>query len=134
MRQLAQELREMGYQRGSYNAMGGCENEACNIPLKEAKAQGFVRQDYELFVEEWGSAYVMVDSVGDRDPQPAQELNGSQGKFLLDEWSRLVSTTPVVLHSCHVACSANYFSGPTLLAAPCDDSDPRQLFELVNGM
>jgi hypothetical protein len=147
MRRLADELREMGYQWGSYSAMGGCENEACNIPaLKEAKAQGFVRQDYELFVEEWGSAYVMVDSVGDRDPQPVQEVNGSQGKYLLDEWSRLVSTappgplpsgagqrTPVVLHSCHVACSANYFSGPTLLAAPCNDSDPRQLFELVDG-
>ena len=91
MRKLADDLRAMGYQWGSYNAMSGCDNEACNIPaLAEAKAQGFVKQDYELFVEEWGSVYVMVDSVGDRDPQPAQEPkhpgDPSQGKYLLTEW------------------------------------------------
>ena len=61
MRALANELRTMGFQWGSYNAMNGCDNEACNIPaLAQAKAQGFVLQDYELFVEEWGSVYVMV--------------------------------------------------------------------------
>jgi hypothetical protein len=32
MRQLAEDLRTMGYQWGSYNAMSGCDNEACNIP------------------------------------------------------------------------------------------------------
>jgi hypothetical protein len=115
MRQLADDLRAMGYQWGSYNAMSGCDNEACNIPAlaevphthflpchsfshthlkspcaEQAKAQGFVKQDYELFVEEWGSVYVMVDSVADRDPQPAQEPkhpgDPSQGKYLLTEW------------------------------------------------
>ena len=49
-----------------------------------------MKQDYELFVEEWGSVYVMVDSVADRDPQPAQEPkhpgDPSQGKYLLTEW------------------------------------------------
>ena len=81
----------------------------------------------------------MVDSVGDRDPQPGQSINGSQGKFILDEWSRLISTNdpkrskPVVLHSCHVACSANYFSGPTLTTAPCNASDPRQLFSVPDA-
>jgi hypothetical protein len=59
MRILANELRSMGYQWGSYNAMNGCENEECNIPaLAEAKAQGFVVQDYQLMVEDWGSTSV----------------------------------------------------------------------------
>jgi hypothetical protein len=142
MRQLANALREMGFQWGSYNAMGGCDNEACNLPtLAAAKAQGFVLQDYELFVEEWGSVYVMVDSVGDRDPQPAQEPkkpgDPSQGKYLLTEWSRIITEkkakNPVILHSCHVDCSASYFSGPTLLVQSCNDSDPRQMWDLGNG-
>jgi hypothetical protein len=122
---------------------GGCDNEACNIPaLAEAKAQGFVKQDYELFVEEWGSVYVMVDSVGDHDPQPAQQPkhpgDPSQGKYLLTEWSNLIrnKTTgpPVILHSCHVVCSASYFYGPTLRVSACNKSDPRQQFELGVGV
>lgn len=138
MRRLANDLRAAGFSWGSYNAMNGCENSECNTPeLATARAQGFVLQDYALMVGEWGSEYIMVDSVGDREPQPNQRVNGSQGKFILDEWSRLIaakrSGPPVILHSCHVACSANYFSGPTLTTAPCNESDPRQQFELADG-
>lgn len=41
---------------------------------------------------------------------------------------------PVILHSCHVVCSASYFYGPTLRVSPCNDSDPRQQFELGVGV
>ena len=54
MRALADDLRGMGYQWGSYSAMSGCDDEACDTPaLAEAKAQGFVVQDYKVFVEEY---------------------------------------------------------------------------------
>ena len=44
--------------------MNGCENEECNIPaLAEAKAQGFVVQDYQLMVEDWGSTYVKINCL-----------------------------------------------------------------------
>lgn len=49
-----------------------------------------VKQDYEVLVEEWGSVYVMVDAVADRDSQPGQEpkypQDPSQGQYLLTEW------------------------------------------------
>jgi len=140
---LAQELRAQGYTWGSYSAMGGCDNAECDVPaLAKSKANGFVREDYELFVKYWGSAYVMVDAVADRDPQPGQMSpgpRGSQGKFLLDEWNSLIKANsakrpPVVLHSCHVACSANYFAGPTLEIATCNASDSKQHFSLGEGI
>ena len=101
-------------------------------------ANGFVAQDFDLMVNYWGSAYVMVDSVGIM-PNPYHPRGGGpQGmsKFMLGEWRHRIDAraaagqSPVILHSCHVACSGNYFSGPTLALAACNGTAPNQLFEL----
>lgn len=77
--------------------------------------------------------------MADRDPQPAQEPkhpgDPSQGQYLLNEWSRIITEKkaepPVILHSCHVACSASYFSGPTLQVQICNASGAPPLLPSV---
>lgn len=87
-------------------------------------------------IKEWRSDYIMVDSVGEMPPYEA----GKQDPRYWD-WPRTVLTYwrekidaaglswPVILHSCHNGC-ATTFNGPTLTAAPCNGSDPRQRWKV----
>ena len=141
MRILADQIRALGFEWGSYSNMAGCQVAACDTPeMNESRAAGFVAQDYALMVQEWGSAYVMVDSVGImRQPEHAGTDGRGQGKWQVGEWRRLIDQHQppdrkgVILHSCHVACAGNYFSGPTLAVAKCDAADTRQQFTMSSS-
>ena len=120
---LAQELRARGFKFGSYTEAGVA---ACNGA--KGSSEGYERQDAALFIAEWGSEYLMVDSCGiipEDGRSPA-----AQGKYELTLWQRLLNATappsrPVLLHDCHNGCASGY-SGPTLAAAPCDADDGAQ--------
>ena len=49
----------------------------------------------------------------------------------MTEWGNTIGnySKPIILHNCHNYC-ASTFSGPTLIAAPCSDTDPSQQWEL----
>ena len=48
----------------------GCQVAACNTTkLNRSKFEGFVQQDRALYIDEWHSDYLMIDSVGQTIPQ-----------------------------------------------------------------
>ena len=50
--------------------MAGCQTPECDIPsLNQSKYSGFVQQDAALYLDEWQSDYLMVDSVGNAPPK-----------------------------------------------------------------
>ena len=55
--QLSAELHKMGFGFGSYAGSGGlCQVEACDIPsLNASKFEGFIDQDFDLYINEWKS-------------------------------------------------------------------------------
>ena len=74
----------------------------------------------------------MVDVVGLTVP-PGKDWWGWQ-KPVSTMWSERISnhTKPVIMHSCHVGCASPFY-GPTMVAAPCDATDPSQHFDLSMG-
>ena len=133
MAELSRELRSQGFRWGSYSNEAGCKVAACDTPaLNRSKFRGFIDEDADLFFNTWKSDYVMVDSVGNEPPYPKSDQRWwSWPKTLLTEWSAKVQnfSRPIILHSCHNRCGST-FSGPTLLAAACNASDPRQLWSV----
>jgi len=127
MAELSRELRSQGFRWGSYSNEAGCKVAACDTPaLNRSKFRGFIDEDADLFFNTWQSDYVMVDSVGNEPPYPKSDQRWwSWPKELLTEWSAKVQnfSRPIILHSCHNRCGST-FSGPTLLAAACNASDP----------
>ena len=59
LRALSGELRAMGFRWGSYTEAGttGCNG-------AQGASEGYEEQDAALFVDDWGSEYLMVDSCG----------------------------------------------------------------------
>lgn len=131
---LSAELHAMGFRFGSYAGSGGlCQVAACNIPsMNNSKFQGFVDQDFDLYIKEWKSDYIMVDSVGATAPFTNGKSDPRYYTWnadILKTWRKKIDTAelnrPIILHSCHNGC-ATTFNGPTLVAAPCNETDPRQ--------
>ena len=124
-------LRELGFKFGMYSSAGvvACDGAA-------GTSQGFERQDAELFVREWQSEYVMIDSCGVKPRAPPYGPAPGpgavdQGRWELTKWHALLAAeqaagaNPVALHDCHVGC-ASAFGGPTLGLAPCNATSPAQ--------
>lgn len=79
----------------------------------------------------------MVDSVGsyggDNRPYPKTDPRWwGWNKELLTLWAEKIGnySRPVILHSCHNGCGST-FVGPTLVTAPCNDSDPSQMWDIA---
>ena len=137
MRLLIREVKGLGFTWGSYSNEAGCQVPACAGPeLEQARHEGFVSQDRALYIDDWGSEYLMIDSVGITSPDcPGPDCgrdrgNRTYGKQLMERWAKALmkpnpAGEPVVLHSCHNLCE-NDFTGPTLTLAPCDPKDGRQ--------
>lgn len=65
MRQLIDKARKAGFKWGSYSNMAGCQVAACDTPANNSSKQNaFLEQDKEVYLDEWESDYLMVDSVG----------------------------------------------------------------------
>jgi hypothetical protein len=128
MRLVTQEVRAKGYSWGSYSNMAGCQVEECNrSDLNASYYDDFVTQDWSLFVGDWGSSYVMVDVVGMVTPKGFDRISWSRA--VMNKWSTKAQATSeagaVILHDCHNGCASTY-AGPTVVAAPCNASDPAQ--------
>ena len=65
MRALVDELRGMGYKWGAYTEAGtaGCNG-------AQGSSEGYEEQDAALFVDEWKSEYLMIDSCGVKQQPP----------------------------------------------------------------
>ena len=99
MRLLIQEVKALGFTWGSYSNEAGCMVKACAVPqLEQSQHEGFVAQDRALYVDEWGSEYLMIDSVGITSPDcPGPSCgrsrgNRTYGKQLMERWARALST------------------------------------------
>eukprot|EP01052_Picozoa_sp_SAG31_P029507 SAG31_NODE_2939_length_4883_cov_6.368102_3_plen_159_part_00 len=69
MRILIQEVKRLGFAWGSYSNEAGCMVEACAGPeLEQSRREGFVSQDRSLYIDDFGSEYLMIDSVGITNP------------------------------------------------------------------
>ena len=132
---MAGQIRQLGFKWGSYTEAG---TSGCNGA--QGSSEGYEEQDAQLFVKEWGSEYLMVDSCGveNRPPPngPPDGYPGGQARWELTKWKQLLNATaaqstrkPVLLHNCHNGCASG-FGGPTLVARPCADADPSQLWRL----
>ncbi len=140
MRLLIAEVKQSGFTWGSYSNEAGCMVEACAVPeLEQSQREGFVAQDRALYIDEWGSEYLMIDSVGITSPDcPGPQCgrnrgNRTYGQQLMERWAHALmapnpANEPVILHSCHNLCQ-NDFTGPTLSLATCDPQDGRQQWE-----
>jgi hypothetical protein len=123
---MTNKIRAMGYKWGSYTEAG---TSGCNGA--KGSSEGYEEQDAKLFVEEWKSEYLMIDSCGveNRPPPhgPPPGYPGGQARWELTKWKDLLSTAenPVLLHDCHNGCASG-FGGPTLIAAICDSTDVSQ--------
>ena len=132
VKQLSEALHRMGFGFGSYAGSGGlCQVEACNTAANNAsKFQGFIDQDFDVLLREWQSDYIMIDSVGATYPGSRSDPEYFRWNAdMMKKWREKIDSAnldhPVILHSCHNGC-ATQFTGPTLVAAKCDESDPRQ--------
>ena len=123
---MTDSIRAMGYKWGSYTEAG---TSGCNGAI--GSSEGYEEQDNALFVTQWKSEYLMVDSCGvqQRPPPhgPPPNYPGGQARWELTKWKSLLSTAPkpVLLHNCHNGCASG-FGGPTLEARPCSAADPTQ--------
>ena len=125
LRKLVGSIRALGFKWGSYSNMAGCQVAACDTPaLASSAADGFIRQDAAVYLDEWQSDYLMVDSVGVTPPAGADRH--AWQRRLIGGWGALFQnySRPVVFHSCHSAGCGGVFSGPTLTAAPCASATP----------
>ena len=130
MRSLTQQIRSLGFRWGSYSNMAGCQTPECDIPsLNQSKYNGFVQQDAALYLDEWQSDYLMVDSVGNAPPKGKDYYSWMH--FLIQSWADTIrgyyrgARRSIVFHACHAGCSSA-FTGPTLYLHKCDPSDPEQ--------
>ena len=70
MRQLIEDLHSEGFLWGSYSNEAGCQVAACNTTeLNASKFEGFVKEDRALYIDDWKSDYLMIDSVGQTIPK-----------------------------------------------------------------
>lgn len=131
---LSAELHNMGFGFGSYAGSGGlCQVEACDIPAMNAsRFEGFVDQDFDLYIDEWKSDYIMVYSVGATAPFAGGRNDPryyTWNEDILKMWRKKIDAAkldrPGILHSCHNGC-ATTVNGPTLVASPCNESDQKQ--------
>lgn len=112
MRVLIREVKQLGFAWGSYNNEAGCMVEACAGPeLEQSRREGFVSQDRELLIDDFGSEYLMIDSVGISNPDcpgPAcaherNRGNRTFGQQLMERWASALmapnpTKEPVILH------------------------------------
>ena len=90
-------VRALGFRWGSYTEAGttGCNG-------AKGSSEGYERQDVELFVGEWRSEYLMIDSCGviARPPPhgPPPHYPGGQARWELTLWQQLLAnaTAPPV--------------------------------------
>ena len=121
----------MGFLWGSYSNEAGCQVAACNTTaLNRSKFEGFVHEDRALYIDDWRSDYLMIDSVGQTIPKAIKDRTAWNRDYM-SRWAAALEKPnplgrPVVLHSCHnVGCTSG-FTGPTLAVAQCNASDPKQ--------
>ena len=143
MRALSAQIRAMGFRWGFYTEAGttGCNG-------ARGSSEGYEEKDAALFFEDFKSEYLMVDSCGivvkppphgppkDWPLCPGCSPRHAQARWEMTQWRNLIDaavtkgTVPgVVLHDCHNGCASD-FGGPTLVAAPCNTTDPAQQWSL----
>ena len=73
--------------------------------------QAFIQQDTALYIDYWGSDYLMVDSVGVTVPQGKDRV--AWERMVVSSWADTFTKLgrPVVFHACHAQCGG-IFSGP----------------------
>ena len=143
MRALTDAVRSLGFRWGSYSNMAGCQVAACDIPsLKSSAATAFVTQDAALYLDEWKSDYLMVDSVG--VTAPAGSDRHAWIRDLVARWAGVFrdyarpggKNKSITYHSCHAGCGGA-FSGPALQARRCSTSagtsNPAQLWAVADA-
>ena len=130
VRNLTDYLRSLGFKFGIYTAAG---SNACDGA--HGTSEGFEQQDADLFVNDWKSEYLMVDTCG-TPPMPPPHgpppgYAGGQGRWEMSKWHDMLASKqaagakPILLFDCHIGCGSN-FAGPTLAVKKCDAADPAQ--------
>jgi hypothetical protein len=135
MRLLTNDLRALGFKWGSYSNMAGCQVDECNVSsLAKSAAAGFIAEDAALYLDEWQSEYLMVDSVGmtapagkDRHAWQHSLISGWASTML--DYSKRDPPRTIIFHACHAGCGGA-FTGPTLRVQACNASDPRQWWSI----
>eukprot|EP00947_MAST-08B_sp_MAST-8B-sp1_P005045 g5045.t1 len=128
--ELTNDIRALGFRFGAYTEAGtaGCNG-------AKGSSEGFETKDAALFVDDWKSEYLMIDSCGiqARDPPngPPPGYPGGQARWEMSKWKDILKAKQagghkaVLLHDCHNGCTST-FAGPTLVAVKCDNADPHQ--------
>lgn len=138
MRKLIEEIISLGFKWGSYTEAG---EKACNGA--NGTSEGFEELDAKLFIDDWKSEYIMIDSCGivTKPPPygPPPDYPGGQARWEMTLWKNILANKqkqghkPVLIHDCHNGCTTT-FSGTTLAALPCNASDSSQHWYLpLNG-